>query len=182
LVEKSNNTSVSMIPNLLSSLRIILAPIIFLTIRSSDNYLIAIVIILALLTDYTDGYFARKLNSITDAGKILDPLADKLCIVAASLAAVFYRDLPMILFVSIAGRDLLILLAGLLIIKKRRNIPVSNVVGKVTVFVLSLTLIVYVFGITEIYEWFYYLAIIFILISLISYLISGWKLLRTKIE
>ena len=70
------------IPNLLSLLRLILIPVyitIYLNAReSADYYLAAGILAVSCLTDMIDGKIARRFNMISTAGKILDPLADKL--------------------------------------------------------------------------------------------------------
>tara|TARA_B100001093_G_scaffold461146_1_gene475402 strand:+ start:377 stop:922 length:546 start_codon:yes stop_codon:yes gene_type:complete len=67
--------------NLLTSSRIILAAVIFLLLMSSDGYLIALILFfIAGITDYFDGYLARKYNAVSQLGEILDPIADKILI------------------------------------------------------------------------------------------------------
>ena len=67
--------------NLLTFSRILLAAIIFLLLMSPDGYLIAFVLFfMAGITDYFDGYFARKYNAVSQIGEILDPIADKILI------------------------------------------------------------------------------------------------------
>ncbi|MDA9903793.1 CDP-diacylglycerol--glycerol-3-phosphate 3-phosphatidyltransferase [Gammaproteobacteria bacterium] len=67
--------------NLLTFSRVLLAAIIFLLLMSSDGYLMAFVLFLiAGITDYFDGYFARKYNAVSQLGEILDPIADKILI------------------------------------------------------------------------------------------------------
>lgn len=67
--------------NVLTFSRILLAAIIFLLLMSSDGYLMAFVLFLiAGITDYFDGYFARKYNAVSQLGEILDPIADKILI------------------------------------------------------------------------------------------------------
>jgi CDP-diacylglycerol--glycerol-3-phosphate 3-phosphatidyltransferase len=68
--------------NLLTFSRIVLAAIIFLLLMSSDGYLLALVLFyIASLTDWLDGYLARKYNAVSQLGEILDPIADKILIV-----------------------------------------------------------------------------------------------------
>ena len=67
--------------NLLTLSRIFLAAIIFLLLTSSDGYLTALILFfIAGITDYFDGYVARKYNAISQLGEILDPIADKILI------------------------------------------------------------------------------------------------------
>ena len=68
--------------NLLTFSRIVLASIIFLLLMSSDSYLLALILFfVASLTDWLDGYLARKYNAVSQLGEILDPIADKILIV-----------------------------------------------------------------------------------------------------
>ncbi len=68
--------------NFLTFSRILLAGIIFLLLMSSDGYLLALILFyIASLTDWLDGYLARKYNAVSQLGEILDPIADKILIV-----------------------------------------------------------------------------------------------------
>ena len=70
--------------NMLTIFRILIGPIIFLLLISSDKYLyLVIFFFLAGLTDYFDGYLARKYEATSDIGEILDPVADKILITFA---------------------------------------------------------------------------------------------------
>ena len=67
--------------NLITLSRIILAAIIFLLLMSSDGYILAFILFfVASITDYFDGYLARKYNAVSQMGEILDPIADKILI------------------------------------------------------------------------------------------------------
>ena len=67
--------------NILTLSRIFLATIIFLLLMSPDGYLLALILFfIAGITDYFDGYLARKYNSVSQLGEILDPIADKILI------------------------------------------------------------------------------------------------------
>jgi len=68
--------------NLLTCSRIVLAASIFLLLMSADGYLLALILFyIAGLTDWLDGYLARKYNAVSQLGEILDPIADKILIV-----------------------------------------------------------------------------------------------------
>ena len=74
------------LPNLLSLFRIGIIPVLVYLLTFSDRTsaaLAALLFLIASITDYFDGYFARRNRSVSDLGKILDPLADKLMVISA---------------------------------------------------------------------------------------------------
>jgi cardiolipin synthase len=172
----------SPLPNLLSLSRAVISPLFFWTIKGHNIKAFIVLAVWAMLSDFLDGFLARKLNSITRAGKIIDPVADKLCVIMAALALAFYSDLPLILLIIIVARDILILLCGWAIARSARIIPVSNWIGKVTVAVLAITLIVYVFELTILYTFVFWSAILFVGISSVSYLLTGIRIIKHKSE
>ncbi len=101
------------LPNQLTILRIILTPIFLYLFLSKDPLLIQIslgVFLIAALTDWYDGWLARKFNYITDWGKFWDPLADKILTSTAFLGFVFVGLLQLWMVVLIVLRDLIITL------------------------------------------------------------------------
>ncbi len=79
------------LPNVLTVVRILLVPVLVVALldkSDSGDFLAAIVFAAASLTDAIDGYLARTRNSVTNFGKLMDPIADKLLIVAALIALV----------------------------------------------------------------------------------------------
>ncbi|SHH43186.1 CDP-diacylglycerol--glycerol-3-phosphate 3-phosphatidyltransferase [Clostridium collagenovorans DSM 3089] len=110
--------------NKLTMIRIFLIPIfiIFITFPISNGVIIATAIfIIASLTDKLDGYIARKRNEITNFGKFMDPLADKLLVTAALLALVDFG--------LIRGWIVVVILAREFAVSGLRTIAASN--GKV---------------------------------------------------
>ena len=85
------------------------------------------------LTDFLDGFVARALNQVTDLGKLLDPVADKVGIIAIAAALVLAGDIPLWYAVLVALRDALILIGGSMIMKKRKVVVQSVWTGKFTV-------------------------------------------------
>lgn len=99
------------LPNQLTVLRIILTPvflILFLSENSSLKQLSLIVFIIAAITDWYDGWLARKFNYITNWGKFMDPLADKILTSTAFFAFAFQGILEMWMVILIIIRDFLI--------------------------------------------------------------------------
>jgi cardiolipin synthase len=119
------------IPNALSGLRLLGVPVFFWLIVGPENDGLALaILIVSSFTDWLDGYLARRLNQFSRLGELLDPLADRLYVVAA-LAALYIRDLlPIWVVVLLILRD--VLMSGLLLYLKRlgiTGIPV-HFVGK----------------------------------------------------
>ena len=108
---KKNNKTVNL-PNKLTLLRIILVPIfmLFLFLRKElpvyAEFLALFTFILAAITDGLDGYLARKNQIVTNFGKIVDPLADKLLISAALIAFVALNEISAWAAIIIIGREL----------------------------------------------------------------------------
>jgi CDP-diacylglycerol--glycerol-3-phosphate 3-phosphatidyltransferase len=101
------------LPNQLTILRIILTPIFLYLFLSNNPLLIQIslgVFLIASLTDWYDGWLARKFNYITDWGKFWDPLADKILTSTAFLGFVFVGLLPLWMVLLIIFRDLFVTL------------------------------------------------------------------------
>ena len=101
------------LPNQLTILRIILTPVFLYLFLSGDPLLIQIslvVFFIAALTDWYDGWLARKFNYITDWGKFWDPLADKILTSSAFVGFVFVDLLPLWMVLLIIIRDLMITL------------------------------------------------------------------------
>ncbi len=101
------------LPNQLTILRIILTPVFLYFFLSSDPTFIQISLVIffiAALTDWYDGWLARKFNYITEWGKFWDPLADKILTSAAFIGFVFVDLIPLWMVLLIIVRDLLITL------------------------------------------------------------------------
>lgn len=101
------------LPNQLTILRIILTPVFLYFFLSNDKTFIQIslaIFLVAALTDWYDGWLARKFNYITDWGKFWDPLADKILTSTAFVGFVLVGLLPFWMVILIIIRDLLITL------------------------------------------------------------------------
>lgn len=131
------------ISNLLSILRALLTVPFALVMFSDapDARLWGLALLgIAALTDKLDGDLARKFNQITEWGKILDPLADKVGMAVLTIVLVRLDLIPLWLFVAILARDLLILGGGLYLKARWGHVEPSNILGKWTVGVLAATM------------------------------------------
>jgi len=96
-------------PNFLTVVRILLVPVLVVALVSNTgdgDVLAAIVFSLASVTDFVDGYLARARDSVTTFGKLMDPLADKLLIVAALISLVSLHRLAAWIAMVIIAREL----------------------------------------------------------------------------
>ncbi|OGU55162.1 MAG: CDP-diacylglycerol--glycerol-3-phosphate 3-phosphatidyltransferase [Ignavibacteria bacterium RBG_13_36_8] len=118
-----------LLPNQLTTLRIILTPVFLFLFLSEDPFykqLSLIVYILAAITDWYDGWLARKFNYITAWGKFMDPLADKILTSAAFLAFVILGVLELWMVIIIVVRDFLVTGLRLFADSKKINFSTSN--------------------------------------------------------
>ena len=99
------------IPNWITFSRLLGVPTILYTLNTPTNqnlWICLIIFLIASATDFLDGYLARKLNQVTDLGKFLDPLVDKLLILAPLLALIELGKVPAWGVFLILGRELTI--------------------------------------------------------------------------
>jgi len=129
------------IPNAISLSRALIAiPILFLHHETGKEatWLIVGFITYAFISDYLDGYVARKMNQVSEFGKIADPLADKICAVILFVYGVIIGIIPTFFLLILVIRDGLILVGSLMIKKKRGKYAMSVLSGKIAVNVLAL--------------------------------------------
>ena len=93
-------------------------------------------VVLAILSDAVDGKLARVTGTVSDWGKILDPLADKIAFAVFAVTMLLLRLMPLWVFVVLAVRDILIVTGGLLFYRKKKP-PASNIWGKLATMFLS---------------------------------------------
>lgn len=149
-------------------------PIVILILKPGNQYRLTVLalMILGSATDFLDGMLARALNQVTDFGKLLDPLSDKICIVTASIALVIAGDVPVWYAVIVAARDLIILAGSAVIITQRKVVVQSVWTGKWTVAFIAAYLILATLRIDSLAlakNFFLYLSALFVFISLAVY-------------
>ena len=97
------------IPNFLTLLRIALVPL-FVIIYSNPSplrsFIATATFLLAAFTDFLDGYLARKRGEITQFGKLMDPIADKLLVISALLLLVYFQRIPVWIVIILIGREM----------------------------------------------------------------------------
>ena len=99
------------LPNALTIFRLVLVPILLMTTLLPDNWsswVALAVLVCAGITDYLDGALARRLNVISEVGRMLDPIADKLVIASAILLLLWQGSAPLVPAIVIITRELLV--------------------------------------------------------------------------
>lgn len=133
------------IPNILSFFRIALIPF-FVWQMSNGNYRVAAVILLISgITDLLDGFLARKFNWISQLGKVLDPIADKLTQVTVCIVLAFRLRDYAAFFVILLIKEFLMLVFGGYLIKKGAKLEGAKWFGKIVTFLFYSTTISLVF-------------------------------------
>lgn len=131
------------IPNWLSFIRIALIPVFAVLFIKGHELVAVIVMIVAALTDLFDGKIARKFNQVSNLGKILDPIADKLSQMAIVIVLLYsYWDNPIkYLFFFFIIKEVLMLLGGALLISKGMRPTAAEIWGKVATNVFYIAMI-----------------------------------------
>ncbi|MFQ5554074.1 MAG: CDP-alcohol phosphatidyltransferase family protein [Acidimicrobiia bacterium] len=108
------------IPNLISLVRLLLVPLFLWLLLGSPDNAAAAGWLLALIgsTDWVDGYLARRLDQVTELGKLLDPLADRLAVAAAVIGGLISGDLPRWFAIAIIARETVIGVGALVLLAR----------------------------------------------------------------
>lgn len=148
------------------------------------NYLAAAIFIIACLTDALDGYIARKYQLVTNFGKFMDPLADKLLVCSALICFVELHYLSSWIAIIIISREFII--SGFRLVASDNGIVIAaSYWGKVKTtcqMIMSILLILQLEGtiITIAEQFFIYASLALTVISLIDYLYKNREVLITK--
>jgi cardiolipin synthase len=148
VLAKFNKRDLWSIPNILCYIRFLLIPMFvvqYIKAEEPGEYMRAAAIVLASgLTDFLDGFIARTFHMITELGKLIDPMADKLtqaALIFVLIVKIKYMFLLMILFVIM---QLFMLVAGLAMLKKGKRLDGSKWFGKVSTTVFYAVMLVLV--------------------------------------
>lgn len=173
------------LPNKLTVMRVVMIPffIVFLLyniLGTADKWVALLVFCIAASTDFLDGYLARKHNLVTNFGKFMDPLADKLLVCTAMICLVAMNRLNVIVVVIIIAREFII--SGFRLVASDSGIVIAaSYWGKFkTVFQMFMVilLIVDLGGVfVTLEQVFIWLALIFTVISLGDYILKNRQVL-----
>jgi CDP-diacylglycerol--glycerol-3-phosphate 3-phosphatidyltransferase len=173
--------------NMLSLFRLLMAIPIWFLLEHLDSlsmrYLIFSLCIFAAFTDILDGYLARKYNEVTEMGKLIDPLADKVLMAAIIVKLFVEGEVPLYYLLMIIGRDIIIFLGGIYVSKRLGKILPSNMLGKITVINIGLVILLILLQVDRnsfLFAVLYFSSLVLIVGSLIGYIIRAFEFLRRK--
>lgn len=184
------------LPNKLTIFRVILIPffVFFLltdVLGANGDYLALVIFIVASLTDMLDGKIARKYNLVTNFGKFMDPLADKLLVCSAMICLVDLKLLPAWIVIIIIAREFII--SGFRLIAAEHQIVIAaSMWGKfkttfqmamIILLILNMNADVYVAGVGIIHLLALiatYVALVLTIVSLLDYLYKNKAVLKEQ--
>ncbi|MBQ7668212.1 MAG: CDP-alcohol phosphatidyltransferase family protein [Clostridia bacterium] len=129
------------IPNILTIIRLMLIPVMAAFFMTNHILLALITYVIASITDVIDGFIARKFNMITDLGKILDPVADKLLQYIALLCLCYIKVIPAWIVIVFLAKEFLLGIGCIKLIKKDIYIS-AKWFGKLSTCIFFLAIIV----------------------------------------
>lgn len=176
------------LPNKITLLRVCMIPVFLVFMLNEgipyNNYIAAVIFIVAALSDALDGYIARKNNWVTNFGKFADPLADKLLVCSALICFVGLGTIPSIVVIIIISREFII--SGFRLVASDNGVVIAaSYWGKfktVAQMIMSILLIVNLDGsiINGIEQILIYVSLFLTVISLADYLWKNRKVLSER--
>lgn len=134
------------IPNLISIARLLLLLPLTVILLLEQQYMWSLVaMVLLAVTDWLDGYLARRLNQVTEFGKAMDPIADRVSVAVIGLALMIVGVLPAAFVIVIVATDVVVALVAMTLYRGNPGVPVTRV-GKLRTAVLLVALPLLIFG------------------------------------
>ncbi|HEX9638672.1 MAG TPA: CDP-alcohol phosphatidyltransferase family protein [Acidobacteriota bacterium] len=134
------------LPNLFTLSRPLFLPLVALCLMDpsrSASYAALALLGCAFLTDYFDGYFARRLGQTTALGLMLDPIADKIVTSTLAVLLCVYRDYPWYMSALVIGRDLTVFLVSLFAVHAKGELLAPDSLGRKNLVVILLGMLAY---------------------------------------
>lgn len=167
------------LPNLITIFRIILVPvywIVFLNIENDRTLICSIIYLIAGVSDFLDGYIARKYDKVTKLGMVLDPLADKLITLSVLASFVISGIIPAWILYFMAGKEVLMVFAGSIMYLSKYNFAIpSNIFGKSATVLLYVYVVMLIFRLETIANFTLQIAIGMNIVAFISYCYTFMK-------
>lgn len=146
MIEEETKSAVITIPNILSVFRLLLIPVIIYYYVGVADYVVAgVMLIISGVTDLVDGWVARRFKSVSDVGKVLDPVADKLTQLAILFCLMIDYPIMVILFGLLIVKEALLAITGFIVVHRTRDVSGAKWHGKLSTLMLYSVMIIHVF-------------------------------------
>ena len=169
------------IANLLSVSRIFLTIPSLMLFDSGNKILGLLFLIIIIITDFTDGIAARRLGQVSDFGKALDPISDKVVIITFFVYLMIKSEFPIWYFASLISRDLILSYLSLWVKRKSGTMPETNVPGKIAVNFIALMIIAWFMEWEDVKMFGLWSSILFLVYSTIVYIRDYYNILYKKV-
>lgn len=173
------------LPNKLTILRVILVPFFVAALLIEDGtnqvwrFTALIIFVVASLTDMLDGKIARKYNMVTNFGKFMDPLADKLLVCSALICMIELGQIPSWMVIIIISREFII--SGFRLVASDNGVVIAasywgkfKTVSQMAAVILMILNIAGLFWLTTAIIW---ISLVLTVVSLIDYIAKNYKIL-----
>ena len=182
-------TDIITLPNIITFIRLVI------TIFAAKNLIIGdfissfVLYLIAIITDFFDGFLARRLKQISNLGKALDPIVDKIMIASAILILIYKDLMPIWYGIVFVICSLINLIGGLVLIKRYKYVPASIFVGKIAAVSIMITFLLNIllyFNIALHNDYsiilfsLYIISSIFLIASVVIYGYKSWKNINSK--
>ncbi len=147
------------ISNLITVSRLILLPFIVYFLITGQRYIAFAIMLISLCSDAVDGFLARKLHQESEAGKVLDPLCDKISLAVIVITLLLLGAIPLWGVIIILSRDILILVGSFFLITHKAKVFKSNIMGKLTGGLLGAVVLAFTINLQLVGEILLYLSI-----------------------
>ena len=162
-------------PNILTIVRLLLIPVYLYFFLNGDYIISGVFFSISGLTDFLDGYLARKYNMVTEFGKLLDPLADKLTLISILAVLVYIDLLPKVITITLLTREVFVLFGSGIMYLMGVDLIKPTKLGKLSIFILYVAIAASLLDFQYIDMVLFYVVIPLNIISALDYIRNGYK-------
>ena len=184
-MEQNTRKQLFTIPNLLSFLRLCMIPLIIWLYCAQKNYVLtAVVLVLSGLTDTIDGFIARRFNMVTDLGKALDPIADKLTQASVMFCLLTRFQMMLVPLLLLIFKEVCNGIMSLFVIKKTGKVCGADWHGKVCTWLLYAMMFLHIVWFDISRQWstaLISICVIMMTVSFALYMVRNYRMLTKEV-
>ncbi len=165
--------------NMISISRILMALPLVYYLENNNTGMSLLYIGLIILSDMVDGLVARRADEITNFGKLIDPVADKICMMVVMIYLLFEYGTPFLILIILLGlRDLMLVIFAIYLLDKGSEVFQSLWWGKIFITVTAAMMLCFVIGFRGLGMWLYYASLLLLVVSTYFYFQKYMKYMR----